>query len=259
MGETMVWFVGGTFKVVVYFCCFPLRPYLMLFLFLCLLRELPVSKCNMQKRLKFSQLMTENEESNNCGDNLCQCSSFIRLSKYMKQYNISDAENNIENIDQKQILNDIQHLTDKHKLLHDDNEEEFEIIMNSIGYCDVETCKILESVQTNKQKEYSKFYQTINQIHCHYQHASDKNEISNNVSELISMNTQIDHKQNDNDPKYKYHFGHLFKYGDNDKHIPFGEEYILIAPKYSSLKHELINNAIKSLSMNQFNDQYIKC
>eukprot|EP01084_Bolivina_argentea_P236877 398238_1 len=55
-----------------------------------------------------------------------------------------------------------------------------------------------------------------------------------------------------------YHFGYKFKYGYEHEYIHSDKEYIQVKPKYSSLKIELTSNNLQSLTIDQFNSEYLK-
>eukprot|EP01084_Bolivina_argentea_P259231 437338_1 len=92
------------------------------------------------------------------------------------------------------------------------------------------------------------------------------NEKAKNVKSVKSINKGIKSKYNTNyDTKTNttndYHYGHLFKYnyeGEQQQRMRYRVTVVEIAPKYVSLKEELIQNKIAILTDQQFKHEYSK-
>eukprot|EP01084_Bolivina_argentea_P110696 197609_1 len=183
-------------------------------------------------------------------------------------------------------------------LLHNHNtENEFEIIVNRLQQCNLDQCKLFKrNMRYEKpENEYNVFMNIMDKIHVYFLHSMDigyrlsatqKHEIVADLEEnnepklinkkIIDINEFLKSQKHISNSKMLsarmrrynqlqkqsltksglYSFGFLFKYGNDDC---YADNYdILVQPKYSSLKEELLQNKLYRLTNISFENEYKK-
>eukprot|EP01084_Bolivina_argentea_P160094 278808_1 len=141
----------------------------------------------------------------NC--DLLECSQLTRSQNWMKAYETGIY--NIDTINISQILNDFIHLLSK----HNQNENEFKMIYNKFGFCNIENCKLFKRNNRDRNKNENGLYgindknkkqiiieQILDKIHCFYMHCFDigyklTNSEKDIINEIINDDYSLNNKQ----------------------------------------------------------------
>eukprot|EP01084_Bolivina_argentea_P146171 256029_1 len=240
-------------------------------------------------------------------DNLKQSAHLYRLKIVMRQYTKYPHKQIHQSV--SIILGDFLYL-----IQHYSKDEEFEIIANELGQCDINNCKIL--YQHFGQRDHSfgadgLVCEILSKIHCYYQHCYDiGNKLSSKDKEIINkfnetktddghwinkiflktneilwnkrksvvnintishryakkfnqLSVNLDANENIDDKNMDevyvehvamFNFGKRFDYSGRNN----SKDILVVKPKHSSLKQELISNHIAKITVQQFNLEHDK-
>eukprot|EP01084_Bolivina_argentea_P241541 405456_1 len=171
------------------------------------------------------------------------------------------------------LINDFIHLLIKHN-----TDEEFNFIVDQLKHCDVKSCKYIN--HSNTGNTFHKI-EIFNKIHCYFHHMHDfGNRLTNKEKSFILSDQTSDSSDSmrkkcqillakkkklnldmRSNQRYNqlsdnvYGFGQLFSYGYICEHSSVNVNAIRVYAKYTSLKHELIQNG---LLMRQYKNEYKK-
>eukprot|EP01083_Nonionella_stella_P147861 467128_1 len=125
----------------------------------------------------------EKRKSNNNKppDDLKQSVHLYRLKIVMRKYTKYPHEPILQSV--SVILGDFLYL-----MQHYGKDEEFEIIANELGHCDVNNCNILlRHFGRREHREDGLLYDILSKIHCYYQHCYDiGNKLSSKDKDIIN-------------------------------------------------------------------------
>eukprot|EP01084_Bolivina_argentea_P048164 88752_1 len=254
-------------------------------------------------------LLTIPENGKSVDNQLTEC-------KLMECTHLQRLKNTLDKMNEKciavsELLDDYNHL-----LFNHNDDEQFEIILNMFGYCNIITCNTFIRHHQYRNRKYEQLepnevatQQIIDKIHCFYYHSfdlgnrltikeqidlkdntlddslktnnkyvklhqilSDKRKLRRNVNainvderlnnrynQLQIINSAQEHNVN------KYCFGCEFSYdgtGEELENKEMNQELnmkLIVIPKYSSFKNELLMNEIAQLTIAEFDTEYNKC
>eukprot|EP01084_Bolivina_argentea_P277437 473642_1 len=107
---------------------------------------------------------------NLCNDSILECPAAARFVDRMKQENDDDVDNVSHNVEKSlllEIINDFLHLI----CAHNEDELEFEHIVESMGYCEICKCKMFTKMY--KDKTLDVYSRIICKMHCYFCHSFD--------------------------------------------------------------------------------------
>eukprot|EP01084_Bolivina_argentea_P253478 425781_1 len=234
---------------------------------------------------------------NSCND-VTICNDVKQLTKIILQYNafINKNKNNELNGSRMRVSKILAWFL--HSLQKHDENEEFDFIVKQLGSCDLVNCTIFRrNRDKNKQKQNYEntqdllYFQTMDKIHCYYQHSYDighrskkesnriiteihNDDTSDNFNYLINnykpMKTHkktmterynnkfnqflCDNQQNNN----LYSSGREMIYKYPGEHESNYDQSHRVEQRWKHLKQELIQNEICSINKAQFKNEYNK-
>eukprot|EP01084_Bolivina_argentea_P110610 197449_1 len=178
-----------------------------------------------------------------------------------------------------------------HLLQHHNSPAEFKKASDVFGCCQISECNMFGRNYRNRTNNTNNYHNTQNaycqildKIHCFYQHSFDianklstekimlkgkdyytRNSIQSQPLVTSYLNDRLNNRycqifsyiENKKKTDELYNFGTEFVYGDDD-YIVSKSNYTPIHKKYSSLKEELMNNNIATITNEQFNAEYEK-
>eukprot|EP01084_Bolivina_argentea_P176261 305047_1 len=206
-------------------------------------------------------------------DKLIQC--LQNLKRYL------NADIDEQQFDVTAFLNDFLYL-----LAHHNTDNDMQLIYDTLGtQCDVKRCKIFSRhYERGAINRVGWKQQIVDKVHCFYLHLIDieypsemnNDKLINNNNDRFKrrstnrfrqvFNTQ-NIEMNDTINNKMYSFGTQFKYGylNEDKYKIYDDvkewidnNAVEVTAKYDTIKKELINNKIETITMVQFNDEYDK-
>eukprot|EP01083_Nonionella_stella_P193956 715750_1 len=218
-----------------------------------------------------------------CATDLMSCVQLNRLSKVVRVDN-GDYKVCMDDIKINQVLDDYLYLQHHHSA-----DDQFEHIHDRLGTCcTIYECDIFKrnhNRETTATGHDACYQQILDKIHCFYAHTFDigyrltekersllsTDDTTSHLSqytELLSDKRQAFQNYNENTEGVKnrtvhkymqnmYSFGTLFNYGYDGEHI-WNNKAIKVHPKYASLKDELLNNDIATISARRFENEYQK-
>eukprot|EP01084_Bolivina_argentea_P066464 121144_1 len=122
----------------------------------------------------------------------------------MSKYDTETNNNKYDHENNKWILNDFLHLLSEHNI--DSNDQQFEIITNSLGCCNINTCDIfarnyrdrsktiISTIDETEPVQERVWREIFDRIHCHFAHCVD---IGNRISLKKKQSLHLEQKDDD--------------------------------------------------------------
>ena len=165
------------------------------------------------------------------------------------------------------IINNFLHLLEYH-----DTEQDIQFIRKQQKGCNSKNCKSFQRFcayrnahnheqknepQNNQDIEDDVMYQIYDKIHCNYLHSAlDEHKMDGFDNRIrVQRYQQLFHDVSRKKAAANFEIGHEFYYGFAAEEC---KSAIMIDPKYTSLKEELISNNLCRLTAAQFNAEYLK-
>eukprot|EP01084_Bolivina_argentea_P249853 418420_1 len=238
-----------------------------------------------QTRYPYSILHSGKQKQNH-HISICSNLKSLKATLCCNQHELLDRTHSIA------LLNDFLHLLTQH-----DNDADFECIVNWLGQCNIEKCKVFRRNYRNRSARKEMLTEQTNRIadkiHCYYYHSfdigsrfniSEQDEINKGQDDLkdftetkltkkkfFVMNKILSKKKNmvkqfDRlkqkyvllSPKYFHTVDKRYGCGYSFNYEGKNQNGMKVSPRLSSLKDELITNNIHNISITQYMNEYEK-